>query len=195
MERAFDPFFTTKGVGKGTGLGLSQVFGFVKQSGGYVSIQSQLGQGTAIRIVLPRHSGVADQAQARKSDDIPNGSAAERILVVEDEVSVRELTVQMLEELGYSVMWAASGADALVTLKARDDFSLLLTDVVMPGMNGRELADNAAVIRPSLKVLYTSGYARDAVVSNGIVDPSIQLLQKPATLQNLAQKVRAVLDG
>ncbi|MFA6154458.1 PAS domain S-box protein [Mesorhizobium sp.] len=195
MERAFDPFFTTKGVGKGTGLGLSQVFGFVKQSGGYVSIQSQLGQGTAIRIVLPRHSGAADQAQARKSDDIPNGSAAERILVVEDEASVRELTVQMLEELGYSVMWAASGADALVTLKARDDFSLLLTDVVMPGMNGRELADNAAMIRPSLKVLYTSGYARDAVVSNGIVDPNIQLLQKPATLQNLAQKVRAVLDS
>jgi len=195
LERAFDPFFTTKGVGKGTGLGLSQVFGFVKQSGGYVNIQSRLDHGTTIKIVLPRHHGAPDQARHGKSHEVPNGTAAELIMVVEDEESVRELTVQMLEELNYSVICAASGAEALHILQGRRDISLLLTDVVMPGMNGRELADAAAEMRPDLKVLFTSGYARDAIVSNGIVDPNVQLLQKPATLQALAQKVRLVLDS
>jgi PAS domain S-box-containing protein len=195
LDRAFDPFFTTKGVGKGTGLGLSQVFGFVKQSGGYVNIQSRLEHGTTIKIALPRHHGTPDKARQGNSHDVPNGRAEELILVVEDEDSVRELTVQMLEELDYSVVCASGGEQALQILHDRQDISLLLTDVVMPGMNGRELADAAAEIRPDLKVLFTSGYARDAIVSNGIVDPNVQLLQKPATLQALAQKLRTVLDA
>lgn len=194
LDRAFDPFFTTKGVGKGTGLGLSQVFGFVKQSGGYVNLQSKLEHGTTIKIVLPRHHGAPDKARQGNSNDVPNGNANEVVLVVEDEASVRALTVQMLEELGYSVTYAAGGTEALQILCDRGDISLLLTDVVMPSMNGRELADAAAQIRPGLKVLFTSGYARDAIVNNGIVDPHVQLLQKPATLQALAQKVRSVLD-
>ncbi|MER8517725.1 PAS domain S-box protein [Mesorhizobium sp. M1060] len=195
LERAFEPFFTTKGVGKGTGLGLSQVFGFVKQSGGYVKIDSKLGVGTTISIWLPRHNGPADGARRANSQDVANGKPEELILVVEDEASVRQLTMQMLEDLDYSVISAENGVEGLRILEDRGDVSLLLTDVVMPGMNGREFADAAVELRPDLRVLFTSGYARDAIVRNGIIDPNVQLLQKPATLQALAQKVRLVLDN
>ncbi|OYX12016.1 MAG: hypothetical protein B7Z15_10685 [Rhizobiales bacterium 32-66-8] len=195
VARAFDPFFTTKGVGKGTGLGLSQVFGFMRQSGGHVKIYSELGQGTSVKLYLPRHYGEAAlRPLAPQVAGLPVGRGHELLLVVEDDDRVRAHSCELLRDLGYSVLEAKNGADALPIIAAHD-LSLLFTDVVMPGMTGRQLVDAALVIKPDLKVLYTTGYTRNAVVHNGVLDPGTQLLLKPFTLEQLARKVRAVLDG
>jgi CheY-like chemotaxis protein len=196
IEKAFEPFYTTKGVGRGSGLGLSQVFGFVKQSSGHVKIYSEVGQGTTLKVYLPRHvgadSGILDTARAEPP---PNGDKSEVILVVEDETTVRNMTVDALRDLGYTVVHAGSGKEALEQLALQPNIILLFTDIVMPEMTGRELADRARENRPALKVLYTTGYTRNAVVHNGIVDPGTAFIQKPFTLQQLAVKVRQTIAG
>ncbi len=195
MAKAFDPFFTTKDVGKGTGLGLSQVYGFVRQSGGHVKIYSEPGQGTTVKVYLPRLIG---EDEARSGTDIaaavPLGDSKEVILVVEDEPGVREFSVAALEELGYRVFQADGAAQALRQLEAHREIVLLFTDVVMPDVNGRKLADEARRRFPHLKVLYTTGYTRNAVVHNGVLDSSVQMIGKPFTIEDLAGKVREVLD-
>jgi signal transduction histidine kinase/CheY-like chemotaxis protein len=196
IERAFDPFFTTKEVGKGTGLGLSQVFGFVKQSGGHVAIYSEPGQGTTVKLYLPRHEGPADAlSQAEDEQALPEGRPEEIILVVEDEPRVRHFAIDALRELGYTALSASSGAEALEMLRGQPSVSLLFTDIVMPEMNGRRLADEARELQPGLHVLYTTGYTRNAVVHNGMLDAGVAFLPKPFTIAQLARKVREVLDG
>jgi PAS domain S-box-containing protein len=195
LEKIFDPFFTTKPVGKGTGLGLSQVFGFVRQSGGHVKAYSEVGHGTTFKIYLPRASGAAATATTtRRASNLGRGSATEIVLVVEDEQRVRNYSVEALRELGYTVVHAASGPEALAILERGQDVSLLFTDVVMPDMTGRQLADRAMAQRPDLKVLYTTGYTRNAIVHNGVLDPGTRFLAKPFTLEQLANKVREAID-
>ena len=196
-ERAFDPFFTTKGAGRGTGLGLSQVHGFIRQSGGHVKIYSEPGVGTTVKLYLPRHYGqdaVHDVGEAAALA-APRGRPEEIVLVVEDEERVRHLTVDGLRELGYTVVQAADANQALAVLELQPRVDLLFTDIVMPDMNGRKLADLAREKRPDLKVLYTTGYTRNAIVHNGVLDPGVSLLQKPFTLERLARKVRQELDA
>jgi signal transduction histidine kinase/CheY-like chemotaxis protein len=194
LERAFEPFVTTKPVGQGTGLGLSQVHGFIQQSGGHVRIYSEPGQGVSVKLYLPRWFGADEPADGERTAEAPARSpAGELILVVEDEANVRTTTVEMLETLGYRVRSAASGEEALGLLCGLDDLALLMTDIVMPGMNGRQLAERATAARPGLKVLYTTGYTRNAVVHNGIVDPGVQLIAKPFSLDALSHKVAQLL--
>jgi signal transduction histidine kinase len=194
---AFDPFFTTKGAGKGTGLGLSQVHGFVKQSGGHVKIYSEPGEGTTIKLYLPRFHGTEEIAVVARTVDgpIPRGDADTLILVVEDDERARQVTAESLRELGYSVVHAGSAVSALKILDAHPDVRLLFTDIVMPDVNGRQLAEEALRRLPGIKVLYTTGYTPNAIVHNGVVDPGVQLISKPFTLEQLARKVHAVLDS
>jgi CheY-like chemotaxis protein len=194
---AFEPFFTTKPVGRGTGLGLSQVYGFVKQSHGHVKIYSEPDQGTTIKLYLPRHYGSEQELKSRPqgSTAIPTGSSGETILVVEDEPMVRRLSVDSLQELGYTVLEADGAAAALAILEQRTDIDLLFTDIVMPEINGRNLAERAKQLHPKLKVLFTTGYTRNAVVHNGVLDPGVQLLTKPYSLEQLATSIRNALIG
>ena len=194
VARAFDPFFTTKPAGKGTGLGLSQVYGFVKQSHGHIKIYSEVGTGTTVKIYLPRLHGRVEEVK-RTVPQAVNGNAGEIILVVEDDALMRRLTADTLRELGYSVLDCEGAAAALAILDETPDVVLLFTDVVMPEMNGRTLADEAAKRRPDVKVLFTTGYTRNAVVHGGVLDPDVNFISKPFTIRQLAAKVRAVLDG
>ncbi|MBI1186618.1 MAG: GAF domain-containing protein [Alphaproteobacteria bacterium] len=196
IAHAFDPFYTTKAVGKGTGLGLSQVFGFVRQSGGHVKLYSEEGHGTTVKVYLPRHYGeggvdAAPAAPVRAHDATPS----ELVLVVEDEERVRAYSTEALKELGYMVVAAANGAQALKVMEETPDVALLFTDVVMPEMSGRQLAEIALQRRPDLKVLFTTAYTRNAAVHNSVLDPGTNFLQKPFTIDQLALKVRSVLDG
>ncbi len=197
VDKAFDPFFTTKPVGKGTGLGLSQVYGFIKQSGGHVKIYSELGHGTTLKIYLPRWFGadVSRFAAPQRDVTIARGTPTEIVLVVEDEPGVRNLSVDALRELGYTVIHADGAAEALRMIDAHPKIHLLFTDIIMPEMNGRQLADRAVAKRNDLKVLYTTGYTRNAVVHNGVLDPGVAFLPKPFTIDQLAAKVRQVLDA
>ncbi|WP_406857708.1 ATP-binding protein [Alsobacter sp. KACC 23698] len=196
IEKAFDPFFTTKEVGKGTGLGLSQVYGFVKQSGATVKIHSRRAQGTTVKIYLPRLLGADREAGGHVTPDLPPlGEQTETILVVEDEETVRQFSVEALGELGYLVIEADGAAAALRQLEAHPETVLLFTDIVMPGMNGAKLAEEALSSRPELKVLFTTGYTRNAVVHHGALESGVHLLGKPYSLDELAAKVRAILDG
>jgi PAS domain S-box-containing protein len=195
IAKAFDPFFTTKGAGKGTGLGLSQVYGFVRQSGGHVKIYSEVGVGTSVKIYLPRHYGEAVAAdQARRLSNVHRGLHSEVVLVVEDDERVRALSVEGLKELGYGVVEASDPSQALRMLDEGQQVNLLFTDVVMPDMSGRQLADRARAQRPNLKVLYTTGYTRNAIVHNGMLDPGTNLLTKPFSIEELAAKIRKTLD-
>ena len=196
IAKAFDPFFTTKAVGKGTGLGLSQVYGFVRQSGGHVKIYSEAGQGTTIKIYLPRSkTGESEPEGAGAELNLLKGNAMELILVVDDEAAVRQFSVEAFTELGYRVMEADGAGKALRLIRDNPDISLLFTDIVMPDANGRKLADQARELRPDLKVLYTTGYTRNAVVHNGVVDQGVELIGKPFTIDDLAARVRAMLDA
>ena len=195
LAKAFDPFFTTKEVGKGSGLGLSQVFGFVRQSGGHVKIYSEQGHGTTVKLYLPRHYGEAESREISSRNDEPaRGARGELVLVVEDDERVRNFSLEALRELGYTVAQADSGAAALALLRSGLTPALLFTDIVMPEMTGRELATLATKGLPALKVLFTTGYTRNAVVHNGVLDAGTHLLQKPFSLEQLAEKVRRVLD-
>lgn len=193
LAHVFEPFFTTKEVGKGSGLGLSMVYGFVKQSGGHIRIYSEPGEGTSVRLYFPRASGADAHPQAPTMvSHIIGGD--ESILVVEDDSMVRDHLTAQLSRLGYRVVDAASGPDALVLLNEDQHFDLLLTDVVMPGgMNGRELADTVRQMRSAIKVLFTSGYPEHAIMHHGRLDPGVELLSKPYRRDQLAAKVREVL--
>ena len=195
LEKVFDPFFTTKAVGKGTGLGLSQVFGYVRQSGGHVRVYSELGHGTTFKLYLPRFWGEEIPMARRAPAPIRYGKPSEIILVVEDEERVRNNSVEALRELGYTVLHAASGIEAVAMIEAGQDVTLLFTDIVMPGMTGRQLADRAIELLPRLKVVYTTGYTRNAVVHNGVLDPGTNFLPKPFGIDQLAAKLAEVLDG
>ena len=194
-ERAFDPFFTTKGVGKGTGLGLSQVYGFVRQSGGHVRIYSELGEGTTVKIYLSRYTGDEDATERDSRAKDTARAIDETILVVEDDEALRSYTTEILVELGYRVLAAHDGARALQVLDG-NPIDLLFTDVVMPGgMNGRQLADEAMRRRPGLKVLFTTGYTRNAIVHHGRLDAGVHMIGKPFSFSELGAKVRTLLDG
>lgn len=193
MARAFEPFFTTKPVNKGTGLGLSQVFGFVKQSGGHVKIYSERDQGTTVRIYLPRFFGPEEPAIPAERGD-STAKVTETILVVEDDAQVRAATTDAMRELGYEVIHVGSGQEALEKLTAAPGVALLFTDIVMPVMNGRKLAEEAVARQPGLKVIFTTGFTRNAVVHNGVLDHDVNFLAKPFTIEQLAAKLREVLD-
>ena len=197
QERVFEPFYTTKEPGKGTGLGLSMVYGFVKQSGGHIKIYSEVGQGTTIKLYLPRLvSDTSLEQESHLTHGLEMSPRAETILVVEDDDDVRAYTVECLRELGYRILEAHDGPSALRLLERQSDpIDLLFTDVVMPGMSGRELADEARSLQSSLRVLYTSGYTRDAIVHGGRLDPGVEMIAKPFTYAALAKKVRDLLDS
>jgi signal transduction histidine kinase/CheY-like chemotaxis protein len=195
LARAFDPFYTTKGTGKGTGLGLSQVYGFVKQSGGHVRLESQVGIGTVVRIYLPRYSGPEEPATVAPREPQPIHGNRETVLVVEDEDRVLSMTVEALRSLGYSVIAAADPEQALDLASSGSVLHLLFTDVVMPGMNGRALADRIKEQRPEIKVLFTTGYTQGAALYDGVLDRGAALLPKPFTVDQLAAKVRSTLDA
>jgi CheY-like chemotaxis protein len=192
--RVFDPFFTTKPAGKGTGLGLSQVYGFVKQSRGHIKVYSEVGAGTNVKIYLPRLIADAKEIKRAIAETMQTGVRSEIILVVEDDTLMRRLTTEALHELGYTVFESENATNALAILDREADVKLLFTDVVMPDINGRKLADEAVRRRPGLKVLFTTGYTPNAVVHGGVLDSGVHLISKPFTLNHLAAKVRAVLD-
>src|SRR5215472_9290807 len=197
QSHIFEPFFTTKGL-KGTGLGLSTVYGIVKQSGGYIWVNSEVGRGTTFKIHLPRVSSVGDApALVGSPTRVPKVEpGSETILLVEDEANLRYLARQYLEKQGYKVIEAVDGAVAMQVVVAHEGvIHLLLTDVIMPGMNGRELAQRIAEIRPNVKVLYMSGYTESVIGQNGTLDAGVRLLQKPFNLRDLKSKVRDVLDA
>ncbi len=195
IQKAFDPFFTTKSVGKGTGLGLSQVHGFVHQSGGHVKIYSEVGQGTTVKIYLPRFYGASEEVETNTRFTPAFSGSGTTILVVEDEESVRHVSVEALNELGYNVLEANGAAMALQLLDQHPDISIMFTDVVMPEINGRMLADEARQRRPNLKVLFTTGYTRNAIVHNGVLDPGVHLIGKPFNLEQLARKLAELRDA
>jgi PAS domain S-box-containing protein len=196
LERVFEPFFTTKDVGRGTGLGLSMVYGFVKQSGGHVKIYSEAGQGTSVKLYLPRLIGAVAEEEAPPEQLVPEGTREETILVCEDDDDVRTYSVEVLRELGYRVLEAHDGPSALRLLERQGgEVDLLFTDVVLPsGMMGDQLAEQARAIRPGLKVLFTTGYARNAIVHQGRLDPGVELITKPFAYADLAGRIRDLLD-
>jgi CheY-like chemotaxis protein len=192
LGRIFEPFFTTKEKGKGTGLGLPMVYGFIKQSGGHISLYSEPGEGTTVKLYLPRIT--ADQVAAEVRETVHPSGGTETILLVEDDDMVRRYAYDQLVTLGYRVIEAADGRQGLQIIRERADIDLLFTDVVMPGgMSGRQLADEAKKQRPGLKVLYTSGYTEDTIVHQGRLDPGVLLLAKPYRRAELARFVREAL--
>ncbi|HEY4371857.1 MAG TPA: PAS domain S-box protein [Burkholderiales bacterium] len=198
VARAFEPFFTTKAVGKGTGLGLSQVYGFTKQSGGHVKIYSEPERGTTVRIYLPRFGGAAGEAadEAERTGPVPEGTREEVVLVIEDDADVRATSVEMLRELGYQVIEAADGPAALRLVEQDRRIDLIFTDVVLPGgLTGAQIAVQAQERRPAVKVLFTTGYARNAIIHHGRLDKGLHLITKPFSFVDLAAKIRDVLDG
>lgn len=196
IAHAFDPFFTTKPIGQGTGLGLSMVYGFINQTGGQVQIDSVEGQGTRIDLYLPCHLEVADQhAATAEGAETPRAGQGERVLVVEDEPDVRMLVVDVLRELGYSVEVAADGTAALPFLQGAGRIDLLVTDVGLPGLNGRQLAEIARQHRPQLRVLFMTGYARNAQVRGDFLAAGMDMLTKPFSVDDLAQRVHGLIEA
>jgi CheY-like chemotaxis protein len=195
IQRVFEPFFTTKEVGKGSGLGLSMVYGFIKQSNGHVSIYSEPGLGTTVRMYLPQIVTKSQQsADKLRVDEIAAPRGTETVLVVEDDPFVRSFVVLRLKSLGYSVITAIDGNDALRKLRSDIHIDILFTDIVMPGsMNGWELADQAKQVRPGLPVLLTSGYALETLVQQGRLQPGAMVLSKPYRKEALARRLREIM--
>ncbi len=194
IEKAFEPFYTTKEAGKGTGLGLSQVYGFMKQSGGHVKIYSEIGEGTTIKLYLPRHDGDDAITQPEEDSGAHRGNG-ETILVVEDDDGVREYASEILRDLNYKILEARDSASAMRLVDADMPFDLLLTDVVLPGKNGRELATDIENRRPGLRVIFMTGYSRNAIVHHGRLDRGTELITKPLIEGVVARKIRQVLDA
>jgi CheY-like chemotaxis protein len=194
QARIFEPFFTTKEVGKGTGLGLSTVYGIVKQSGGNIYVYSEVGQGTTLNIYLPRVDAEPDLPEVTNSR-ATSARASETLLIVEDEEGVRGLLREVLAGEGYRVLEAPSGGEALeVCREYEGDIRMTLTDVVMPGMSGREIAEHASRLRPGMKVIFMSGHTDESIVRHGVLDPGVHFLEKPFTPDALLDKARRVLD-
>jgi PAS domain S-box-containing protein len=194
LARAFDPFYTTKPTGQGTGLGLSMVYGFARQSNGQVRLYSEIGTGTTVRIYLPRHYGEAEEAVEQTPPRTVKAGAGETVLVVDDEPSVRMLVTEVLDDLGYSAIEAADGASGLNVLRSNVRIDLLITDVGLPGgINGRQMVDAARETRPGLKVLFITGYAENATISNGRLEPGMHILTKPFAMDRLAARVKAII--
>jgi len=192
QSHVFEPFFTTKERGSGTGLGLATTYGAVKQSGGYIEVESEVGKGTTFKIYLPRVEEEGKPLKDARLVDLPGG--AETVLLVEDEDTVRNLCSRILGELGYQVIQARSGAEAVAVAGRDDRIDLLLTDVVMPGMSGKELATQLVLRHPEMKVLFMSGYTDDAIVHHGVLDEGVSFIGKPYTPSALARKVRQVIE-
>jgi len=198
IEKVFEPFFTTKDVGKGSGLGLSMVYGFVKQSNGHIKIYSEEGHGTTVKLYLPQAAGVAGVAHAQAAEaGLPTFERGDKsILIVEDDALVREYVVTQIGNLGYKTLAASNATEALAIINGPDLIDLLFTDVIIPGgMNGRQLANEALLRRPELKVLYTSGYTENAIVHHGRLDAGVLLLPKPYLSSDLAQMIRTALTA
>lgn len=196
IEKVFDPFFTTKPMGQGTGLGLSMIYGFVRQSGGQIRVYSELGRGTTICLYLPRCFGELSAPESPPDlSEAPRAAAGDTVLIVDDEPTIRMLISEVLNELGYSALEAADGASGLALLQSDARIDLLVTDVGLPGgMNGRQMAEAARVERPKLKVLFITGYAENAVISNGYLEAGMHVMTKPFTLENLASKIKSLLS-
>lgn len=196
IERAFEPFYTTKPIGRGTGLGLSMVYGFARQSGGQVRIYSEEGQGTTVCVYLPRYLGDVDGTEIDEAVPVVKIASGQTVLIVDDEATIRHLVDEVLDDAGYTVIGAADGAAGIKVLQSGARVELLITDVGLPnGMNGRQVADAARSLRPGLKVLFITGYAENAAVGNGHLEPGMELLTKPFTMDALVSKVGAMLKG
>ena len=194
LAKAFDPFFTTKPIGQGTGLGLSMIYGFAQQSGGHVTIESQPGQGTRVRLYLPRHHAAGPQGKPPLSEiDAPYAQAGECVLLVEDDPAVRMLVLDVLEELGYRAHQAGDAKTALALLESDLRIDLLVTDVGLPGMNGRQLAEIAREQRAGLRVLFMTGYAQMAAERQGFLDTGMDMIAKPFSIDLLANKIRQMI--
>jgi CheY-like chemotaxis protein len=195
LRKVFEPFFTTKEIGKGTGLGLSTLYGIVKQNRGFVNVYSEPGQGTTFKIFLPRFYNIADPVQTTISPE-PIKMGQETSLLVEDEPTILDMTTKMLERLGYSVLAANTPGEAIrLAEKHSGDVHLLMTDVIMPGMNGQDLAKKLLSIYPDLKHLFMSGYTADIISHHGVLDDGVPFIQKPFSVTNLSAKIRKVLGG
>jgi nitrogen-specific signal transduction histidine kinase/CheY-like chemotaxis protein len=194
MNRAFDPFYTTKDVGQGTGLGLSQVHGFVKQSRGHVKIYSEVDVGTTIKIYLPRDTSNAEDELAEAKVRVVSADQRRRVLVVEDDMDVRQFVISVLQELGYETVEAGSAASARDVLAIDSKITVMLTDVVMPGTNGKQLLDSIKGSHPHLIVVFMTGYTRNAIVHNGMLDSGVRLITKPFTIEDIARELRAAIE-
>jgi PAS domain S-box-containing protein len=195
IERAFDPFFTTKAIGEGTGLGLSMIYGFARQSEGYAKIYSELGQGTTVKLYLPRYRGATAEEPALMLAEAQEAQEGEVVVVVEDEPVVRGLIVETLAELGYRALEAHDGPSGVALLEAARRVDLLITDIGLPGLNGRQVADAGRVRRPKLKVLFMTGYAENAAVAGGFLEPGMSMLTKPFAMEALATRIRNIIEG
>jgi len=193
--RAFDPFFTTKPIGQGTGLGLSMIYGFARQSDGHATIDSRVGQGTTVRLYLPRHHGDGAAGHVSTVRAAEHAVAGETVLVVEDEPVVRSVILEMLAEQGYRTLHAVDGPSGLKILRSAERIDLLVTDVGLPGINGRQVADQARETRPGLKILFITGYAESVAISDGFLHADMEMITKPFDLDNLSQRIRAMISG
>jgi CheY-like chemotaxis protein len=194
-NRIFDPFFTTKPIGQGTGLGLSMIHGFLRQSGGQIRVYSEDGQGTTMCLYLPRHVGALDDEDIEHPSAIRETGAGETVLVIDDEPTVRMLIVEVLVEAGYAALEAEDGPSGLKILDSGVRVDLLITDVGLPGgMNGRQVADAARASRPDLKILFVTGYAENAAVGNGHLEPGMEVITKPFVMADLADKITQMIE-
>jgi PAS domain S-box-containing protein len=193
--RAFDPFFTTKPIGQGTGLGLSMIYGFARQSNGHATIDSKMERGTTVRLYLPRHHGDIATPNASTARKVGQAASGKTVLVIEDEAVVRAVVIEMLAEQGYRTLEAVDGPTGVKILRSSERIDMLVTDIGLPGMNGRQVADQARETRPGLRILFITGYAESAAISEGFLQPGMELITKPFDLDHLAQRIRAMISA